>query len=145
MRGIAIAVTAVALLAISIPFVWQPHAESNDAASRKRGLDIAELNARQYGQSPDLLATLAYSYYRNGNINEAKKILGAILGAVRIPPPDTSYFMALVLVDDPTAIEDAKGLLKATLDSKSMSFYRKEAQALYDRLEKAKPTEKPKG
>jgi thiol-disulfide isomerase/thioredoxin len=32
MRVIAIAVTALALLAISIPFVWQPHAESTDAA-----------------------------------------------------------------------------------------------------------------
>jgi thiol-disulfide isomerase/thioredoxin len=29
---IAVAVTAVALLAISIPFVWQPHAESSAAA-----------------------------------------------------------------------------------------------------------------
>jgi thiol-disulfide isomerase/thioredoxin len=32
MRMIAIAVTAVALLGISIPFVWQPHAESAGAA-----------------------------------------------------------------------------------------------------------------
>ena len=32
MRTIAIAVTAVALLAISIPFVWRPHAESAAAA-----------------------------------------------------------------------------------------------------------------
>jgi thiol-disulfide isomerase/thioredoxin len=32
MRTIAIAVTAVALLAISIPFVWQPHAESASPA-----------------------------------------------------------------------------------------------------------------
>jgi tetratricopeptide (TPR) repeat protein len=120
-------------------------AESSDPASRKRGLEIAELNVRQFGQSPDLLATLAYSYFRNGNPNEAKKILGAILGAVRVPPPDTTYFMALVLIDDPSAIDDAKALLRASLDSKSMSFYRKEAQALYDRLEKAKPTEKAKG
>lgn len=119
-------------------------AESNDPAVRKRGLEIAETNARQFGRSPDLLATLAYSYYRSGNPNEAKKILGAILGSVPYPPPDTAYFMALLLMDDPTAIDDTKGLLKAALESKTLSFYRKEIQALYDRLEKAKPTEKAK-
>lgn len=32
MRLVAVGATAVALLAISIPFVWQPHAESNPAA-----------------------------------------------------------------------------------------------------------------
>lgn len=33
MRLVAVAATAIALLAISIPFVWQPHAESDPAAT----------------------------------------------------------------------------------------------------------------
>jgi thiol-disulfide isomerase/thioredoxin len=33
MRLVAVGATAVALLAISIPFVWQPHAESNPSAT----------------------------------------------------------------------------------------------------------------
>ena len=94
-----------------------------------------------------MLATLAYSYYRSGNTKGAKDLLGAILGAVRVPSPDVAYYMALVTADDPQTVDDAKELVRAALDSKALFFYRKEAQTLYDRLEKAKPTEKqkPKG
>ncbi|MFL5329773.1 MAG: tetratricopeptide repeat protein [Gemmataceae bacterium] len=118
--------------------------ESQDPANRRRGLEIAQANGRQYPQNPNILSTLAYCFYRNGNASEARKILDAILNGVPVPPPDTAYYIALILAEDKQALDETKNVLKAALETPGAFFYRKEAQAMYDRLNASKPMEKGK-
>ena len=52
MRLIAVGATAIALLGISIPFVWQPHAESATPATLVADVTPAASHARYLRASP---------------------------------------------------------------------------------------------
>ena len=56
MRMVAVAATAVALLAISIPFVWQPHVDAEPAATTAAA-DVAP--AASHDSTPDAAACMA--------------------------------------------------------------------------------------
>lgn len=58
MRLVAVGATALVLLAISIPFVWQPHAESNPAATMAADVTPAASHETS-GGSPDAGACMA--------------------------------------------------------------------------------------
>jgi len=57
MRAVAIAATALALLGISIPFVWQPHAESGPAATLVA--DVTPATSHETPVSADATACMA--------------------------------------------------------------------------------------
>lgn len=115
--------------------------DMSDEPSRKRGLQLAEVNARQYGNNADAATTLAFSYYRNGNRQQAAEILEKVIANTggRLTA-DAAYFAALVLSDDATRIDDAKKFVKAGLETTDVFFFRKDAKALWDKLEKEKPS-----
>jgi thiol-disulfide isomerase/thioredoxin len=58
-RRVAIGATAVALLAISIPFVWQPGAESGSAAATAADLSPAASHATAADESAETAACMA--------------------------------------------------------------------------------------
>ncbi len=121
--------------------------DQTDKDARSKGLQLASVNANANQRDANAIATLGYAFYRTGQIDEALKYLQ---GSLQITNgqlgPDTAYYLAVVL-NEKEKSEDARNILEGALKTKGMFIYRKEAQALYDRLvkEKAKgATVKPK-
>jgi len=126
---------------------------------RQRALQFADVNARVYPRSAEALATLGYVRYRNGDLDGAMQALqkavnsgglwlpplwpspGVVIGSPEVagfgrqPSADTVYYLALVYADQDKT-KEAQRLLKAALGSKELFVYRKEAQALLDKLDK---------
>jgi len=113
-------------------------AESPDSTNRKRGLDIAEANNKQFPRNVEVTTTLAYCLYRNGNPQQARQVLSTALPAMRNPRSDLAYIIAVIAFDDPANAEDAIRLLKGALNGTGVFFYRPQAQELLARLEKNK-------
>lgn len=119
-------------------------ADMSDDASKKQALQYAEVNARQYQDNIAALSTFGFCLYRNGNVAQAKQVLLKCTVNQQVPP-DVVYFLALTLSEDKDTRADAVKLLKNSLESKSFYFYRREAKALAEKLEKEAPaTEKSK-
>jgi tetratricopeptide (TPR) repeat protein len=114
-------------------------AESKDEDKRNRALQLAELNVRQFPQSGAAYATLGWICYRLGRLEEAEKNLRISVSGGQASS-DTAYFLATVLSEQGKA-EEAQKLLESALAAKGPFVYRKEAQALLDKL---KPPAKEK-
>jgi len=126
-------------------------ADAKDDAQRKKALQYAEVNARQYennaGYVIEVLSTLGYCLYRNGNVDQARQVMSkcAQLAVGRPISPDTVYFMALTLADQRVNADETRRLLKQGLDSQGLFFFRDDARALYDKLGQDAAKEKAKG
>ncbi len=57
--------------------------EQDDPVKRARGLQLAEVNARQNPRSQDVLATLGWAHYRSGHLDQAEQYLRAAVQGVR--------------------------------------------------------------
>src|SRR5205823_13922322 len=104
---------------------------------RSQAAQLAEVNARQYPKSAEALATLGYVYDRIGNVDDALKALQAAVSGGQASS-DTAYYLALCLSEKDKG-DDARKILKGALESKGLFIYRKEAQALHDKLDKKEP------
>ena len=62
---IAVAVTAVALLAIAIPFVWQPHVDAEPAAASTPGASNDPVAAASHEADPTSAACMANAKQAN--------------------------------------------------------------------------------
>jgi uncharacterized protein (TIGR02996 family) len=117
-------------------------ADQPDNEQRKRALQYAEVNVRQFSRSNDFraaesLATFGYVSYRNGNVDGALQALQMATAGGQATS-DTAYYLALVL-SSRDKVEEAKKLLKSAVDSKGLFVYRKEAQSLLETLDKKEP------
>jgi tetratricopeptide (TPR) repeat protein len=110
-------------------------AEQNDGSKLRRGMELAELNARQFGTNPEVLATLGAIYLRAGRIDEAEQALGRVLNAGQPISGDIAYYVAQLMVKRNKAA-DAIRWLKMALDAKGPFANRAAAQSLYEQLEK---------
>jgi tetratricopeptide (TPR) repeat protein len=108
--------------------------EQDDAAKRSRGLQLAEVNARQLPQSHEALATLGWAHYRSGHLAEAEKMLRAAVAGVRTTP-DIAYFLARVLADTQHT-DDARKLLQTATELPGAFAHRTEAAAFLAKLGK---------
>jgi tetratricopeptide (TPR) repeat protein len=131
-------------------------ADMNDDASKKKALQFAEVNYRQYQDSLEALSTLGYCYLRNGDLNQAQQAMQQLVKGVAGRPMshDMCYFLAAVLGESKEGVDDAKKILKESLAQSGLFFFRKEAKTLLDKLEKENPSkvdasvkdkDKPKG
>jgi tetratricopeptide (TPR) repeat protein len=111
-------------------------ADQSDNEQRKKALQFAEVNARQYPRMAEALATLGYVHYRNGNLGTGFQYLQQAISGGQASA-DTAYYLALILSDQ-SKPEDARKLLEGGLKAKGLFVYRKEAQAMLDKLEKEK-------
>lgn len=116
--------------------------DQSNQNQRSRGVQLAEVNARQYPRNAEALATLGYAYYRVGNLEEAGKSLQTAISPGQIAA-DTAYYLAL-LVNEKNKPEDAVKLLEPALQAKGMFVYRQEAQSLFDKLKKKEPAKDEK-
>jgi cellulose synthase operon protein C len=69
--------------------------EHPDESKRRRALELAEVNARQYSRSPEALATLGWIYYRLDRLDEAEQALQAAVSGGQTNS-ETAYYLARV-------------------------------------------------
>lgn len=99
--------------------------ESPDEKQRKKAIQLAEVNARQYSRLAEALATLGWVYFRSGRVEEADQVLGAVSAGGQVSA-DTAYYMAKVL-SARGKNDDARKVLDKAIESKSVFVNRKEA------------------
>lgn len=104
-----------------------------DEAKRRRALELAEGNSREFANNPEIAATLGWICYQSGRIDDAAKIFKAVANSGRVSP-DTAYFMA-VLSNQAGKGADAIPALRSAIDSKSPFAYRDEAKKLLSEIE----------
>jgi len=106
--------------------------EQTDESKRRRALDLAELSVRQNPKAADALATLGTVYYRINRLDDAEKVLQAVVSSGQ-GNSDAAYVLAHVRADrgHPDA---APALLKLALDAPGVFVFRKDAQEWLDRL-----------
>ena len=89
--------------------------EQPEEPKRRRALDLAELSVRQNPKAADALATLGTVYFQLKRLDDAQKLLQAVVGSGQ-GNSDAAYFLARVQADrgQPDA---APALLKLALDA----------------------------
>ncbi|HZW31791.1 MAG TPA: tetratricopeptide repeat protein [Isosphaeraceae bacterium] len=107
-------------------------AEQSDEAKRRQALELAELGARQSPHDADTLATLGTVYYRLGRLDEAEKLLQAVVDSGQ-GSSDAAYILARIRADRGHA-EAAPALLKAALAAPGLFLGRDDARQWLDRL-----------
>jgi tetratricopeptide (TPR) repeat protein len=115
--------------------------ELPDEASRLRGLQFAELTARQNPDNSDYLAALGWTHYRLNRKATAERILGAALSAKKGQSgfnltSDLGYYLANLYNDRGNA-EEAIKVLRSSLDTDQPFAYRKAAERLLAQLTKS--------
>jgi len=99
---------------------------------RARAMQLAAVNARTYSGSREALATLGWTYYRLGDLDEAERILRQAVTGTGVGG-NAAYFLARVLVDRGDK-ETAEKLLKAALSAQGVFPSKKDAKKLLDKM-----------
>jgi predicted Zn-dependent protease len=107
-------------------------AEQADEAKRRQALELAEELARQAPTGADALATLGTVYYRLRRLDEAEKLLQAVIDSGR-GNSECAYILARLKADRGQA-QPAVGLLKSALDAPGIFVFRQDARQWLDRL-----------
>jgi tetratricopeptide (TPR) repeat protein len=110
--------------------------ERAEPASRSRGLQMAEVNARQAPRSAEALATLGRAHYQLGHLAQAEQLLRASV-AEGSTSPDIAYFLARLLVDRKRN-DEAKALLESAIRTSRGSAFHDDARRLLASLGGAK-------
>jgi tetratricopeptide (TPR) repeat protein len=111
-------------------------AEQKDPAKQKRALELAELSVRQNPKAADAIATLGTVYFRLNRLEDAEKLLTAVVQNGRCQSDDV---LALARVGAARGKKDAVvPLLKRALAAPGLFLERSEAQRWLEDLEKAK-------
>jgi predicted Zn-dependent protease len=123
--------------------------ELPDDESHQRALRFAELNARQYSNNPEALATFAWVNFRLNHRIEAERAFAAMLSAARTGTvkyfnAEMGYYLANY-AKERGQTADAIKMLKDSLNSNEPFAYRKPAQALLAKLSKLEKSKSAKG
>ena len=106
--------------------------EQPDEPKRRRALELAELSVRQNPKAADALATLGTVHYRLNRLDDAEKVLQAVVASGQ-GNSDAAYVLARVRADRGQS-ESVPALLKLALDAPGIFIFRKDAQEWLDRL-----------
>jgi predicted Zn-dependent protease len=106
--------------------------EQADEAKRLRALELAELSVRQDPNAAAALTTLGLVYDRLKRLDDAAKVLQAVLKSGR-GNSDAAYLLARVQAERGHP-ENAPALLKSALAAPGLFLFRNEAQQWLDRL-----------
>jgi tetratricopeptide (TPR) repeat protein len=111
-------------------------AEQQSPAKKRLALEYAQVLVRLFPDQPDAAATLGWTLYRLGSLDEAEAQLRKAMSAGN-PSPETYYFYARVLADRGRK-DDAKKLLDAAvrMPPKGPFLWRADAEALAKELSK---------
>lgn len=94
-------------------------AEQDDPKKRDRALQLAELNARLFPKSAEILTTLGRVYHRAGRLDDAERVLSATVSVHQnetTMSSETAWYLALLLADIGRT-DDARKLGKTVIDS----------------------------
>lgn len=111
--------------------------EQKDEGKRKRALEYAENNMKQYAKSKEGIeaaSTYGWVLYKMGKLDEAEKALQAAVSAGGLNA-DTAYYLARLCVDKGRE-DQAKQLLEIALKSTGPFLMKKEALQLSEQLKK---------
>jgi len=114
-------VTVSNMLALSL-------VEGEDAGQRARGLELATVNARLFGNNPEVFATYAWLLHRTGNEAQADAAFQQLASQAQVSP-NSAFFMACYLKDQGQA-PAARALLAAAVNSQGLFLYRARARDL---------------
>ena len=112
-------------------------AEQGDEAKRRKALELAERGVRQSPNDAGALATLGTVYYRLRRLDEAEKLLQAVVDSGQ-GSSDAAYILARVRAERGHA-EAAPALLQAALATPGLFLGRDEARRWLDRLAMVSP------
>jgi Tfp pilus assembly protein PilF len=108
--------------------------EQKDEAKRRRALEHAEANVKQFPNSPEAASTYALVLYRLGRLDDAENAIHTA-AAIASTDVDTAYVTARIAVDRGHKAE-AKQLLDGALKSTGPAMFRQEAEELLEQLKK---------
>lgn len=106
--------------------------DQDDEALRARGLQLAEVDARQAPRSPDALSTLGWALYRSGKLDQAEQALRQATTGGRTTA-DIAYYLARVLADKGQK-DEARKILRSATGLRGAFAHRKDADALLESL-----------
>jgi tetratricopeptide (TPR) repeat protein len=107
-------------------------AEQADESKRRKALELSELSVRQDPNAVDALVTLGTVYYRLKRLDDAEKVLQAVLYSGKANS-DAAYILAHVRADR-GRLDSAPELLKTALAAPGLFIFRKDAEQWLDRL-----------
>jgi Flp pilus assembly protein TadD len=115
--------------------------EQDDPAKHARGLELAEVNARQAPRSPEALTTLGRAHYRLGHRSQAETLLRACIVDGQ-SSADAAYFLARLLADG-NRNNEARALLEPVAALRGGFVFKEEAQQLLEALRGGHTTPHP--
>lgn len=114
--------------------------EQPDEAAKKKALEYAEMNARQFPNQAEAFSTLGWVYYKLGRLDEAEGALRKAISGGQLSA-DTAYYIARVSVDRDRK-DEARQLLEQAMKSSAPFQMRSEAKELLEQLTKNAKSEK---
>jgi len=118
-------------------------ADQSDSSQRSRAVQLARVNAAQYGQSPEVVATLGYCLYRVGAVD--RSLAGTPEGGSRRATVGRYGLLHGPVPERQGQLRGGKKFLKGALETTGLFVYRKEAQMLHDKLAAKKEPPKAPG
>ncbi len=108
------------------------------AEQRKRALEYAENNVKQYPRMADAYSTYGWVLYKLGRLQDAEAALRRAVSGGSLSA-ETAYYLACVLADRGQHDADAIRLLQGALSTTAPFAQREDAKALLDQLRKTQP------
>lgn len=109
--------------------------ESPDTSKHNRALSLAQDNLERNRQSTEAAWTWSWILFKLGRTQEAERAMAQSLNASRQIPPDAAYYFASLSLERGRK-NDAAEAIKKALESPLPFYYRKEAEALQQTLQK---------
>jgi len=106
-----------------------------DDTAKKKALEYAEMNARQFPNQAEAFSTLGWVYYKLGRLDQAEAALRKAISGGQMSP-DTAYYIARVSTDRDRK-DEARQLLESALKSPTPFSMRSDAKELLEKLGKA--------
>jgi Flp pilus assembly protein TadD len=108
--------------------------EQDDAVKKRRGAELADVNAAQFPRSPELQATLGWALYRSDQLDLAEQKLRAAVAGAQLTP-DIAYYFSCIL-NARGNVDDAKKLLESATKASGAFAHRDDALALLKKVSK---------
>ncbi|MHB9078474.1 MAG: tetratricopeptide repeat protein [Pirellulaceae bacterium] len=104
----------------------------DDESKKRRALEYAQVNVRQYPRQAEAYSTLGWILYQMGQRDEAEKALRTAASNSAVSP-DTAYYLARVDIDRDRKAE-AKVILESAVKATGPFMFRREAEDLLAQL-----------
>ncbi len=106
-----------------------------DEGKRRRAMELAQLNVRQFPQNPEVAATLGWVFYQFRRLDQAAQALDVAAKRGSLSS-DAAYYMAKISFDLGKA-NDAERLLKFALNAPGVFAHREDAKTMLDSMTKS--------